>query len=51
MRDELRASLMACIDCPEAVLCDSWRRKARPTDDPPEFCPARDALLRLRDAV
>lgn len=48
VEDEIRDSIINCHECESGGTCVSWLATAADEASPPEFCPNRDAILRLK---
>lgn len=49
LRSDIRETLLACSNCPNPHLCESWLDDKTP--GLPMFCKGREALQRLEAAV
>lgn len=48
VEDELRDSIVNCYECKDGDTCVTWLATATEGVPPPEFCPNRDSILRLK---
>ncbi|MHA6323819.1 DUF6455 family protein [Roseivivax sp. CAU 1753] len=48
MADDIRRSIVNCHTCTGADICAPWLDDADVGAQPPEFCPNRHTILRLR---
>lgn len=45
---DIRSMLSRCLRCDNPDICKQWLVNAQAKSQPPEFCPNRDAMLRLK---
>jgi len=48
VEDEIRDSIINCYECKSGDICAIWLATATDGVPPPEFCPNRDTILRLK---
>jgi hypothetical protein len=48
LENELRESIINCYECKSGNPCVTWLTTATEGVPPPEFCPNRDSILRLK---
>lgn len=48
VEDKTRDSIINCYECKSGDTCASWLSTAAEGVPPPEFCPNRDTILRLK---
>ncbi|WP_339758497.1 DUF6455 family protein [uncultured Sulfitobacter sp.] len=48
VEDEIRDSIINCYECKSGDTCATWLATAADGVPPPEFCPNRDSILRLK---
>jgi hypothetical protein len=48
IEDEIRDSIINCYECKSGDACMTWLEKAEKGAPPPEFCPNRDTILRIK---
>jgi hypothetical protein len=48
VEDKIRDSIINCYECKSGDTCTSWLAAVADEVPPPEFCPNRDTILRLK---